>query len=319
MEKFRFAIMGAGNIANKFCDAVSLIDHCEVAAIASKSLERAEQFAAKHAIEKAYDSYEKMLQETKVDCVYIAVTSQAHYELTMLCLNYRVPVLCEKAMFSNSRQAETVFRRANELGVFVMEAMWSRFLPTIQTVRQWMDEKRVGDIVLADTSIGFIAPKDRENRYFNPELGGGAAYDITVYAYELTTYFIDQELKDTSVQVLWGESGVDVTEQISLRYEHALVNLQASLMSSVDEVMILYGEQGKIVIPKPHFAKEAFLYGPRNELLEHYTDDTTQNGFVYEIIEAVECIKVGRIESQVVPHSLTLNCSRLFDRILETK
>lgn len=319
MKKFQFAIMGAGNIANKFCDAVALVENCEVVAISSKSMERAKQFAARHAIDKAYDSYEKMLQETKVDCVYIAVTSEAHYELTMLCLNYGVPVLCEKAMFSGSRQAETVFRRANELGVFVMEAMWSRFLPAIQTVRQWLDEKRIGDIVLADTSIGFVAPKDMTNRYFNPELGGGVALDLTVYAYELTTYFIDQELKDISAQVIWGESGVDVTEQITLRYEQALANLQTTFLSPVDEVMVLYGEKGKIVIPKPHYTKEAFLYGPRNELLEHYTDDTTQNGFVYEIKEVIKCIQEGRIESHVVPHILTLNCSRLFDRIFETK
>ncbi|BDF46523.1 hypothetical protein CE91St56_36460 [Lachnospiraceae bacterium] len=106
MKNFKFAIMGAGNIANKFCDAVKRMEDCEVAAVASKSMDRAENFAEKNGIKAAYDSYEKMLAEEKPDCVYIAVTQDAHFALCMLCLDYKTPVLCEKAMFLNSAQAE---------------------------------------------------------------------------------------------------------------------------------------------------------------------------------------------------------------------
>ena len=144
MKNFRFAIMGAGNIANKFCDAVKRMGDCEVAAVASKSMERAQGFAEKNGIKAAYDSYEKMLAEEKPDCVYIAVTQDAHYALCMLCLDYKTPVLCEKAMFLNSAQAEEVLSRAEKEKVFVMEAMWSRFLPAIKMAKQWMDEGKIG-------------------------------------------------------------------------------------------------------------------------------------------------------------------------------
>jgi Predicted dehydrogenases and related proteins len=318
MENFRFAIMGTGNIANKFCHAVTLLDHCEVIAAASKSIERADQFARNNGINKIYDSYEKMLKEVKIDCVYIAVTPDAHFDLCMLCLDYCVPVLCEKAMFLNSLQAKTVFQRAKALGVFVMEAMWSRFLPAIKTAKQWMNDKRIGEPVLAETTIGFNAPKDRLNRYYNPRLGGGVAYDITVYAYELTTFFITQKLEDYSIQALWSESGVDVTEQISLRFTHTLAILQTSFMSALEERMTIYGSKGKIILPTPHFASEAYLYGEHNDLILHYKDEETQNGFVYEIREVMECIQSGKTESLIVPHDLTLQCSLLFDRILET-
>ena len=311
--------MGAGNIANKFCDAVKLIGNCEVAAVASKSMERAELFGKKNKIVNAYDSYEMMLQETKADCVYIAVTPDAHYDLCMLCLDYRIPVLCEKAMFLNSKQAETVFQRAKELGVFVMEAMWSRFLPAIRTSRQWMEEKRIGEAVFVDTAIGFCAPNDQENRYFNPKIGGGAAYDITVYAYELTTFLVDQEIEEYTIQTIWSDAGVDVSEQISIKYTNALASLQTSIVTGLEEKMVIYGKNGKIIIPKPHMAKEAFLYAGNGELICHYVDNETENGFVYEIKEVIECIQAGEIESKTVPHDLTLKCSKLFDRIIETK
>lgn len=131
MSTFRFAIMGAGNIAHQFCDAVTLVEDCEVSAIASKDLGRAQKFAEECSVAHAYDNYEQMLIEEKPDCVYIAVTPNDHFRLTMLCLEHRVPVLCEKAMFTNSAEAKAVFEKAEKDQTFVMEAMWSRFLPAV--------------------------------------------------------------------------------------------------------------------------------------------------------------------------------------------
>ena len=130
---FNFAIMGAGSIAGKFVDAVRRVEGCEVVAVASKSMERAEIFARRFVIERYYDSYETMLQEGSIDCVYIATTPNFHYELAKLCLAYNVPVLCEKAMFMNRKEAEDIFAESKRKGVFVMEAMWSRFLPAVHT------------------------------------------------------------------------------------------------------------------------------------------------------------------------------------------
>lgn len=182
-KAFRFAIMGAGNIAKKFYDAASSLENCCVAAVASKSMERAKAFADKYGIEKAYDSYEQMLIEEKPDCVYIATTCDSHYELSMLCLKYDTPVLCEKAMFLNSAEAREVFALAQEKKVFVMEAMWSRFLPAVNKAKEWLQAGRIGNPAYANIKIGFHAPEDPNNRYLSPKLGGGAAYDLTVYGY----------------------------------------------------------------------------------------------------------------------------------------
>ena len=114
MKKFRFAILGAGHIARQFCDAVSRIDGCEVCAVASKSLARAENFAKENGVESYYDDYETLLEKEKPDCAYIAVTTNDHYRLSALCVNHSVPVLCEKAMFQNSEEAKNLYALASE-------------------------------------------------------------------------------------------------------------------------------------------------------------------------------------------------------------
>jgi len=319
MGIFKFAIMGAGNIANKFCDAVKLIEGCEVTAISSKSMNRALEFAKRHGLNAAYDSYQKMLIEEKPDCVYIAVTPNDHYDLCMLCLDYKVPVICEKAMFLNSAQAEEVFLRSAKLNVFVMEAMWSRFLPAVNKAKQWIDEGLIGKPSFLDIAIGFVAPNDKENRYYNAGLGGGVSYDITVYAYEIATYVISQKIEEIQVSAIWADTGVDLANNIGIRFTDMLASLKTSFVSVMDEKMIICGDKGKILVPSPHFSTEAFLYNDRNELSVHFKDEETKNGFIYEIKEAVNCIRSGKIESSTVPHDLTIQCARLFDRIRECR
>lgn len=319
MTAFRFAIMGAGGIAGKFCHAVSILNDCEVCAVSSKNRNRAEAFAGKFGIRKYYDSYEEMLEVEKPDCVYIAVTTNDHYRLSLLCVEKKVPVVCEKAMFQNTREAAEVFGMAKENGVFVMEAMWSRFLPAVRKVKEWVLGGRIGTIEISQFSIGFKAPKEKDNRYFSPALGGGAAKDITVYAYELTTFILNQEIEKMDVTAAWSDTGVDVNNHISITFDHALADLTASFMVNLEEKMVIYGENGKIVMPKPHFASECFLYDEKGELVEHFVDGETQNGFTYEIEEAVRCIREGSLESRVIPWKDTMACARLFDRIEETK
>lgn len=319
MGKFRFAIMGAGKIAVKFCDAVERLEDCEVTAVASKSAERAERFASANGVKAHYDSYERMLTEEKPDCVYIAVTPDAHYELCMLCLKYKVPVLCEKAMFLNSAQAEEVFRKAREEGVFIMEAMWSRFLPTVKKVREWLDGGRIGRPSFMEISLGFLAPQDPSNRYLNAALGGGAAYDVTVYVYEIADFYMHKKPEEIQVSAVWGPTGVDLTDHVTLKYGDTLVSLTASFAAALEQRTVIYGDQGKIVMNCPHHGDEASVYAPDGSVKECFRDEETQNGFVYEIREVMDCVRAGKTESEVVPHGLTIACARLFDRIMATR
>lgn len=340
-RQFRFAVMGAGYISGKFCDAVKRIEGCELTAIASKSMERAQAFAEKNGVARAYDSYEQMLEEERPDCVYIGATTNAHYGLSGLCVERNIPVLCEKAMFMNAAQAGEILSAAKKKGVFVMEAMWSRFLPAVRKAKAWLDKGEIGTPVCGEIALGFRAPENPKNRYYSPELGGGAAYDLLVYCYELADFLLGQPKSAEAVAAVFGETGVDLTDHMLLRFDvdeswnvaavkearekekcrcpEILVSCMATLAAPVEEKLILYGKRGRIHIPVPHMAREAFLYDEKGNCREHFRDEKTENGFTYEAEEAVRCIREGSIESETVPHSLTLACAEIFDRLFAGK
>ena len=318
MAPFRFAIMGAGAIARTFCDAVSLVDGCCVTAVASKSMERAQRFAQEKHIPKAFDSYEQMLQAHLADCVYIATTPDSHAALTRLCVNHDVPVLCEKAMFMNSADASEVFALAESRRVFTMEALWSRFLPAMRQARQWVREGRIGTPVVADMDLGFIAPQDASARYLNPALGGGAAYDLTVYGIQLLSYVLDRDLVQVQAETVRSETGVDATEVLLLRFAgQVLAVVRASFMAPMEERMVICGTAGRIVVPHAHYTSSAILYDGKGAELECFQDTETRNGFTYEIEEVRRCVTAGLLESDTVPHSSTLACAQVFDLIAE--
>lgn len=319
MSKFKFAIMGAANIAEKFCDAVSKTDSCEVIAVSGKTEARLKEFSEKMGIPKYYVGYENMLKNEKPDCVYIATVTSLHYELTMLCIKYGIPVLCEKAMFRNSEEASTCLSYAKEKGVFVMEAMWSRFLPAIKKAKEWADSGKIGKIGFVKADLGWTAQVNPNNRFYSKALGGGAAYDLLVYSYELSTYILGDGFKDMSVQAVWSDTGVDISENVTLRYDSAIASLGASLSCMVEERLVISGDRGLIIVPKIHFASEAFLYDSSRNEIEHFVDDITPNGFIYEVLEAAECVKSGKLESETVPHSTTLGCAKMFDELLKTE
>ena len=315
MDKFRFAIMGAGYIARKFADAVESINNAQVVAVSSKSSERAEEFALEKDIENFYSSYEEMLKNEDIDAVYIATTHNFHYELLLLCLGYKVPVICEKPMVITYNQAVHVLGVAKKEKVFVMEAMWSRFMPAIKRIKMIIEEGRIGDVVLANFDIGFNAPYNKESRLFNPKLAGGASFDITVYGYEILTYLIDQEIENIRTVRLETKERVDHTNNVIIKFENCIGNINSTLVvPNFSENMTIYATKGKIVMPRPHFGEGFTLYDEEGKVVEEYTEPE-KNGFIYQAKEVIECVKRKKIESQIATHDMTLSCSQLFDKI----
>lgn len=318
MKEFRFVILGAAKIAVKFCDAVRRIEGCRVAAVASKSKERARAFAEANDVPAFYDSYEEMLIAEKPDAAYVCTTPHDHYRLSMLCLKHGIPVLCEKSMFLTSADARSLFAESDRKGLFVMEAMWSRFLPAMITARDWLRSGRIGDPVFAELGLGFKAAHDAGNRYFNPAIGGGTAYDIVCYGWELSTWTLERRILSTSVTAAKAWTGVDASTVVTLKLEGEIpVVIKSSFMTYLQDALTVYGSEGRIVVPTPNFAAETILYDLDGNEVGHFRDETTENGFVYEINETMRCIREGRTESDVVPHRDTVACSEVFDLILK--
>ena len=313
---FRWVILGAGSIAGKFADAVQRIDGAEVIGVGSRSAERGAAFAQKHDIPHA-GSYADMLA-LRPDAAYIAATTEAHADLTRLCIGAGIPVLCEKAMFTNAKEAEAVFALAKEKSVFCMEAMWSRFLPSIVEMKRQLDAGAIGQVKHFDIAIGWAAYSGPGSRFYLKELGGGAAYDLLVYCYELAEYFLGAPEKIEHVAVQWASTGVDETEVITLRYPWGLANLTASIGVRLDERTVIMGEQGQLRMLKPHYGSEFVLRRP-DGTEEAWRDEQTENGFVYETMEVMRCVREGLLESPTVPHELTIRCARLFDLLNASK
>ena len=313
---FNFGIIGAGNIANRFCEATKLVASANVVAVASKSIERATAFAQSNQIDDYYDNYQTLVERDDIDAIYIATTHNFHYENCMLALKNNKHVLCEKALTLTKLQAQEIFDFAKSKNLFCMEAMWSRFLPAMQKAKKWIDSGKIGELEMSNFLVGFKCDDDPKCRMRNPDLAGGAIYDIGVYAIELTTFLINQKLQSVQSSLTYTSQGVDKVNSITLSFDNCISNLQCIITCNVDSEMSIYGTNGRIQIKNPLFADRATLYDANGVVLEEYYA-RRDNGFEYQIQEVMDCVNAGKLESDIMPHKDTLQCAELFDLCLK--
>lgn len=315
---YHFGIIGAGNIAHKFIEAVRMTKNADVTAVASKSLERARDWAEKEGLSRYYDSYETLLANPDIDIIYIATLSNAHYDNIKACLEAGKHVICEKPMTQTASQAQEMITLAREKQLFLMEGMWSRFLPKSLRVRRWIQEGRIGELHLMQANIGWKADKTYNKRLFYPELGGGSLYDIGIYPMELLPYYADQKI--TQIQFLKKDyfTGVDDIVSLNLQLERCIANIQCSFTTKMPEDAYLYGSDGYIHIPKIHFGNRARLYDLEDRLVEDFHEGL-DNGFYYEVCEVISCIEKGQTESSICPLNMTYDNAKLFDHVLRSR
>lgn len=309
----KIGIIGAGRIAAKFCKAVKLLPDAEVIAVASKDAQRAEAFANAQEISESYGSYEEMLTASDIELVYIATTHNFHYENIKLCLEHRKHVICEKCMVLNSADAREVFSIAKAKGVFLMEAMWSRFLPIAVKAKAVIESGEIGELQFAHFSIGFLAAQDAENRIMNPELAGGAMYDIGVYAIEMADYWLG-EISQHHTIVSKAKTGVDKVSAMVVLAGGVPVTLQSCVSSGFPNYAAIYGSKGYIELPEFNTGSIFYVKNRFGEVIRE-VDCTYENGFQYQLRHAIDRIKSGKYVSDIVPPSLTIGCAEIFDSV----
>lgn len=320
MKIIRFGILGAANIAGKFVDAVNRTEGACVVSVASRSRQRAEAFRAKNGIPSA-DTYESLVKRDDIDVIYIATTQNMHKENVIMCLQNGKHVICEKAMALTEADAREMFALAKEKNLFLMEAMWSRFLPSIQTARKWIEDGRIGTIQSAYATIGFLCNQPLTGRIFNPDLGGGAMYDIGVYAIEVLTYLFNRPIEDIQSFVrTHPQTGVDERCAILARFDSADALIDVSVTSNVKQFIVINGTKGRIELPDFHVGNTAtfvpFSSDTPESAVFSYPGD---NGFVFEAGEVASCIRDGKTFSEVVPPETTIECAKIFDLVLGKK
>ena len=319
MEKLRFGIMGAGGIAHHFVRAVRLTDCAEVIAAASKDPARANAFTEEFGIPAC--TYEELLNMDTVEAVYISTTHNFHYENIKACLEAGKHVLCEKAMVMHESHARELFALAQQKGLFLMEAMWSRFLPDMVQARRWIEEGRIGKLQTVAGAIGFRCNGDPEHRILNDKLGGGAMYDIGVYATEIASFLVGEPILDAKGYVRRdSRTGVDTAVSYLLRFPSVDAALQVAVTANAKEYIIVNGDKGFIEIPTANVGDQCFLYDEERRLVEHFREPFPEgNGFVYEIRAMADCIRAGAVTCPTVPPEVTIECARVYDLLLGTE
>jgi predicted dehydrogenase len=314
-ERFNWGIIGPGRIAQQFADGLKVIDDAALYAVASNSQSRAAAFAEKYGGEKIYTSYEALVSDPEVDAIYVATPHRFHFENVMLCLNAGKPVLCEKPLTVNAAETKKLIETSKAKKIFLMEALWTRYLPIYQQVREWLESGVIGDVKFLSSTFGAALPEAEDDRWLNPELAGGTLLDMGVYPISISQWVVGQEPQSYSVQAIMGKTGVDVLTAVTLKYPNGVISQFNSnfLVANVNDFFI-YGTQGHIRIHPNYWGSSgATLVTDGQELT--VSKPLAGGGFEYETMEAMRCIRAGLIESPGMSHATTLATMELMDKI----
>lgn len=309
---FKVGIIGAGWIAEKMAEALApLEDYC-VYAIASRSIGKATEFAGRRNIPKAYGSYEDMVKDNDVDLVYIATPHSHHFPHAMLALNAGKPVLVEKAFTANAAEAEELIETARSKGLFITEAIWTRYMPLSHKVKEIMESGIIGKPRVITATLCYMM--EFKERILRPDLCGGALLDLGVYALNFARMYFGTDIVRTVSNCHMGPTGIDLQECISLSYaDGKMANLQAGTLCLNDRQGIINGTEGYIRVDNINCPEVIEVY--RNyELVERYVKpEDMVNGYEYQVIEARRCIEAGLPESPMMPHQETLDIMKQMD------
>lgn len=311
---FKVGIIGAGWIAEKMAEALSpLNDYC-VYAIASRSLEKAEAFADKWGVSKAYGSYEDMVADKEVDLVYIATPHSHHFPHAMLALEHGKHVLVEKAFTANTAEAEILIQTARSKGLFITEAIWTRYMPLSHKVKELMDSGIIGEPRLLTATLCYMM--EFKERILRPDLCGGALLDLGVYALNFARMYFGTDIVKTVSNCQMGPTGVDLQECISLCFaDGKMANLQAGALCLNDRQGIVNGTEGYIRVDNINCPEVVEVYRDY-ELVERYTKpEEMVNGYEYQVYECRRCIEAGLMESPMMPHEETISIMRQMDEL----
>jgi predicted dehydrogenase len=310
---FRWAILGPGRIAKQFCQGVqqSLPD-ARVVAVGSRSLERAEAFGDEFGIPNRYGSYEELVADPEVDAVYIATPHPAHKENCLLTIEAGKAILCEKPFTVNAAEAETVVAAARAKGVFLLEAMKTRFYPAMVKVRELLAAGAIGEPRMLHADFGFRTGFNPEGRLFAPELAGGALLDVGVYCVSLASMIFGEPSRVTGLATL-GETGVDEQSAMLLGYEGGeLAVLSTAIRTSTTHEATIFGTEGHLRIHKSAWGPRAYTLSTNGERVEIPTDG---NGFNFEAAEVQRCVAAGLTESPSLPLDESIAIMRTMDQL----
>jgi len=330
MGNMKFAILGCGYIAGKMAEAVKALETkgmgVELYAVASRDSAKAQKFATQYGASKFYGSYQELAGDPQADLIYIATPHSHHYEQAKLCINAGKNLLIEKAFCANVKQASEIVSMARDKGTFLCEAMWTRFLPAVQTVRDWIDAGRIGEVQSVEAD--FSQPLTHVDRLVNPALAGGALLDLGIYSLTFADLFLNDETSSNDLnygppiasldaRCIKTTSGVDATDWINITYKNGKrAYLKTSITNPWHNEGIIYGTEGYIRVVNLNDMEELQVYDAAGNMTESIKPERICNCYEYEVLacrKALEC----RNQCAEMPLAKTMEMMELMDSIRE--
>lgn len=313
-EKIGWGIVGLGNIAQKFADDLKLMAGGELIAVASRDIEKAKNFRALNNAKYAFGSYQELFNCKEVDVVYIATPHTSHAELSIKAMKHGRNVLCEKPMGINRGEVEEMIAVARENNVFLMEALWSRFNPSIRKVKDLLDDGIIGDIAYIHADFAFYAlDRDESGRLLNPTLAGGSLLDIGIYPIFLAYLILGYPEKILATSKIH-KTGVDIQTSMIFEYPSAQAILYSGLTSNSEMKAQISGSEGTVYLaPRWHETQGYSI--EKNDEVEKVLLPKKGKGYEYEIEEVHRCLMKGELESKLWSLKHTYDLIRIMDDI----
>lgn len=313
-QKVYWGIIGLGKIAHKFAADLQYSEVAVLHAVASRSIEKATDFAKTYQASKAYHSYEDLVNDPKIDVVYIATPHTLHFENSMLCLQHHKSVLCEKPLGINSTQVQTIIQEARVRKLFLMEAIWTRFMPAIEKMISLLDAKAIGDIISVQADFGFQSEFNTESRLYNKKLGGGSLLDIGLYPIFLSLLVLGIP-SDVKAMARMTKTDVDSFCAMLFDYENnAKAILTSTLEANTPTEAYLYGTKGSIKLHR-RFHQPSTITVSQNGKETIYELPFSGNGYIHEIEEVNSCILHKQHESTKLPLHLSEKLMAIIERV----
>jgi predicted dehydrogenase len=320
-KTYHWGIIGLGKIARKFAGDLRLLPNARLHAVASTSSERAQAFANEHGCAHAFGSYEEIVNCPDLDVIYIATPHVLHYENTMMCLHHGIAVLCEKPFSMKLEQTTAMVSLAREKGIFLMEALWSLFIPGLEAALAMLAEGKIGELHSMKADFGYHAAYKPESRIFNRQLGGGALLDVGIYPALLAqVLFGPVEKADIQAMATFTRDGVDETCGFSFQYPGGKMALcHTSIAAHTEVEASFYGDKGVIRLYSPwhHTQRISLLQYPSKADPVYFDFPIAGWGYHFEAAHVMQCLADGKTESDRVPLDFTLSLTRTLDQVRE--
>jgi predicted dehydrogenase len=311
----RWGILGTGGIARAFALGLADAPDAVLAAVGSRTQDGADAFARQHGAEAAYGSYEALVAAPEVDIVYIGTPHPMHAENALLALGAGRAVLCEKPFAMNRREAATVVALARERKLFLMEAMWTRFLPALAEVRRIMAAGEIGEIAHVQADFGFAATTDPEHRVNKRELGGGALLDLGIYPLSIACALLGP-VEGVAAHAVMSATGVDATTAFTLKHAGGTLSVgSCSLRARSGCELVVSGSQGSIRMHRMFHLADHITVEVHGQPTRTLATPYLGNGYTHEAIAAGECLRAGLLEHPLMTHAETLALMDVLDEI----